>query len=79
MKYLFCFLFIHTISFAQTPIDQLLKKYNKETIPYLSIEEFKKLEDVIILDTREQKEFDVSHIKNATCVGYDKFNSKKIK
>ena len=57
----------------------MLVKYNKKTIPYLTIEQFKKLNNTILLDTREQKEFDVSHIKNAYCVGYDKFNSKKIK
>lgn len=79
MKYLFYLIFFSSISFAQSSIDSLLLKYNKKTIPYLYIEEFKKLNDVIILDTREQKEFNISHIENAYCVGYDKFNSKFIK
>lgn len=79
MKYLFCFLFLSTTIFAQSPIDNLLKKYNKKTIPYLSIDELKKLDDAIILDTREQKEFDVSHLNGAVCVGYEKFDAKKIK
>lgn len=79
MKYLFCLLFFSSAILAQSPIDNLLLKYNKKTIPYLSIEEFKKLEDVIILDTREPKEFNVSHIKNAYCIGYEKFNPKEIK
>jgi rhodanese-related sulfurtransferase len=79
MKYLFSLLFFSTIIFAQSPIDSLLIKYNKKTIPYVNIEEFKKFNNPIILDTREQKEFDVSHIQNANCVGFNKFNSKKIK
>ena len=79
MKYLFCLLFFSFISFAQSPIDSLLTKYNKKTVSYITIKEFKELKNPIILDTREQKEFDVSHIKNANCVGFDKFNSKKIK
>lgn len=79
MKYLFCFLFLSTTIFAQSSIDSLLVKYNKKTIPYVTIAEFKKFKNPIIFDTREQKEFDVSHIENAYCVGYDKFNQKKIK
>ena len=79
MKYLFGLFFFSTIIFAQSPIDSLLVKYNKKTVPYIKIEEFKKLKSPIIFDTREQKEFDVSHIQNAFCVGYDKFNSKIVK
>lgn len=79
MKYLLCLLFFSSFIFAQSPIDSLLVKYNKKTIPYVTIGEFKKIKNPIILDTREQKEFDVSHIKNAYCVGYNKFNSKIIK
>ena len=79
MKYLFGLFFFSTIIFAQSPIDSLLVKYNKKTIPYIQIEEFKKLKSPIIFDTRELKEFNVSHLKNAFCIGYDKFNSKIVK
>ncbi len=79
MKYLFSLFFFSTIIFAQSPIDSLLVKYNKKTIPYIQIEEFKKLKSPIIFDTRELKEFNVSHLKNAFCIGYDKFNSKIVK
>ncbi len=78
MKYLFSLLFFSTTIFAQSPIESLLVKYNKKTIPYIQIEEFKKLKSPIIFDTREQKEFNISHIKNAYCIGYDKFNSKIV-
>jgi rhodanese-related sulfurtransferase len=79
MKIVIIFLFFATSLFAQSPIDSLLKKYNKKTVPYISINDFKKIKNAAVLDTREQKEFDTSHIKDAYCVGYDKFNAKKIK
>ena len=33
---------------------------------------------VIFLDTREKKEFDISHIKGAKCVGYDNFSMSSM-
>ena len=33
--------------------------------------------DAILLDAREEKEFKVSHLKNAICVGYDNFKLKE--
>lgn len=74
----YLFLFISTSVLSQS-IDSLLIKNNKKTIPYITINDFKKLTELTILDTREQKEFNVSHLKNAECVGYDKFEIKKIK
>jgi rhodanese-related sulfurtransferase len=79
MKGVLYFLLFSASLFAQSPIDCLLLKYNKKTVPYIRIEDFKKLNTPIILDTREKKEFDVSHIKNAYYIGYDKFNSKTVK
>lgn len=77
MKYVF--LLFSCVIFAQNPIDSLLLQHNKKSIPYVNSKEFKEIKNPIILDTREKKEFDVSHIKNAECVGYNKFDSKKIK
>lgn len=79
MKYLLIVFFFPFALFSQTPIDSLLIKFNKKTIPYVTRAEFKTLKNPIILDTREPKEFDVSHIQNAICVGYDTFNPKKFK
>ena len=79
MKYLFCMLFFSSISFAQSPIDSLLTKYNKKSVSYITIKDFKELKNPIILDTREQKEYNISHIKNAYCIGYNKFDEKKVK
>lgn len=77
-KYLFCFFLFSIAFFAQSPIDSILLKYNKKTVPYITTTELKALKNPILLDTREQKEFDVSHIKNAYCVGYDTFNLKIV-
>lgn len=79
MKSLLYFLLFSIPFFAQSPIDSILIKYNKKTVPYITTTELKALKNPIILDTREQKEFNVSHIKNAFCVGYDNYNSKIVK
>ncbi len=48
-----------------------------KTIPLISAQELKKAENTttpfFLLDAREKKEFDVSHLKNAKHVGYDNF------
>ncbi len=35
-------------------------------------------DNVYFLDTREQKEFDVSHIRTAQCVGFDNFKMSSV-
>ncbi len=76
-------LLISTISFSQETMSDLLKKYNTRSVPYISVQELAMPKtEAIILDAREQKEYDTSHIKKALCVGYDFFEidsiSKKI-
>ena len=64
--------------FSQSDLNQLLKKYNKETIPYISVTDLQQIsDDVILLDAREKNEFDTSHLKNAQFVGYENFKLKK--
>ena len=65
-------------SFGQNTIPKVLKKYNKKTVPYLSVEELRTAENYILLDSRELVEYNVSHIENAIQVGYDKFDPKKM-
>ena len=76
------FLFISLLaaqSIAQDTLDELLKKHNKNSVPYITVQELAMPKtDAIILDAREPKEFEVSHIKNATLVGYDFFDIKKV-
>lgn len=83
MKNIVFFIFLLSInSFSQKNLQQLLKKYNTESVPYISVNELQKEKpfdsaqgnSIIILDAREPKEFKVSHLKNAVCVGYDFFN-----
>ncbi len=71
---IFLIFLISVNSFSQKNLQQLLKKYNTESVPYISISELQKEKEVILLDAREPKEFEVSHLKNAMCVGYDFFN-----
>lgn len=76
------FLFISLFaaqSIAQDTLDELLKKHNKNSVPYITVQELAMPKtDAIILDAREPKEFEVSHIKNATLVGYDFFDVKTV-
>lgn len=47
-------------------------------MPYISVETLALPKTAaILLDAREQKEFEVSHLENAICVGYNKFKLKE--
>ena len=80
MKNKFLYIFIILLSVttnAQKTLDATLKKYNKNNVSYISVTELRMLQaqaNVLILDSRELKEFTVSHIENATNVGYDHFS-----
>ena len=63
---------------AQKTLGEVLKKYNTESISYITVNKLQSNTDtVILLDAREEREFDVSHLKNALFVGYEQFNLKK--
>ena len=63
---------------SQNNLKELLKKYNQETIPYISVDSLQQISnEVVLLDAREKNEFNTSHIKNAAFVGYTNFNLKK--
>lgn len=76
-KFIFFFLLFSFIGFSQKTIPEVLKKF-KAKVPYITVEELKNKKNIILLDTREQKEFDTSHIKDAQCVGFDHFKGKQI-
>lgn len=68
-------------TFAQKSLDALLKKENKQSIPYVSVEEtsmLQKRNTTVLLDAREKKEYVVSHLNNAIWVGYDTFSMDSI-
>ncbi len=81
MKKYYCLFFILllTIScYTQPPIESVLKKYNTESIPYITVDSLTKRNNIFLLDTREKAEYDVSHIKNALYVGYNFFNIETV-
>ena len=59
---------------AQETIEDVLKKYNLNSIRYIKVEKLATINDFLILDSREPVEYNVSHIKNALLVGYDHFD-----
>ena len=68
-------LFFSFLGNSQGSIKKLLKKYNEESVPYISVEELAMPKtDAILLDSREIAEFNVSHLEGAIQVGYDEFN-----
>jgi len=70
---------ISVSGFAQKKLSKLLKQQNTESIPYISVEAVQnESEDIILLDSREEKEFKTSHLKNAIYVGYDFFNLDSV-
>ena len=76
---LFICIGISVSGFSQKKLSKLLKQQNTESIPYISVEALhNETEDLIILDSREEKEFKTSHLKNAIGVGYDFFNLDSV-
>lgn len=73
------FALITLIGNAQNSLEDLLKKYNDNGVPYITVEELASPKtQAIIFDTREPKEFKVSHLENAVCVGYNNFDIAKV-
>lgn len=77
-KNLILFLLIASATSAQKNLDKLLNKFNKNNVPYISVDSLSSEKNkAILLDARETKEYNVSHIKDALCVGYDYFDIQK--
>ena len=57
----------------------MLKTYNSESVPYISIQELAMPKtNTVLLDARELPEYEVSHLKNAIHVGYNDFALDEI-
>ena len=70
---------ISVSGFAQKKLSKLLKQQNTESIPYISVEALQnESKNIILLDSREEKEFKTSHLKNAIYVGHDFFNLDSV-
>lgn len=79
MKKLFLVFVLTSVSvFSQEKIKDVLKKYNTESIPYIKVDSLQKLSNIILLDAREKREFEVSHLQNSIYVGYDNFDLQKV-
>ncbi|MEO6347073.1 MAG: rhodanese-like domain-containing protein [Aquaticitalea sp.] len=60
---------------AQDTLSDLLKRYNTMSVPYITVQELAMPNtNLILLDARELEEYKVSHLKNASYVGYQDFN-----
>lgn len=81
MKKSIGFLFVlFSVNFAlgQSSMDTLLKTYNSQSVPYISVEELRMFQindSVVILDAREENEFKVSHLVSSINVGFNTFSS----
>lgn len=65
--------------FTEKSFDKMANKMAKGSVPDLSVLELKEqLNDVILLDTREYNEFEISHLPNAIWVGYDDFDLSRV-
>ncbi|WP_299130282.1 rhodanese-like domain-containing protein [uncultured Winogradskyella sp.] len=79
IKLFYLFLVVSLLGFSQKTISKLLKQHNSERIPYISVHELAMPKTkVILLDAREINEFNVSHLQNAICVGYNDFDVTTI-
>ena len=84
MKHKILYLLLSLIglsAYSQESLDQTLKKHNKNKVPYISATELKMFQEqgnTVILDSREQKEFNISHISSAAFIGYDHFSIEEI-
>lgn len=70
-----------TFSSAQTTSRSykvMLETLYKKTVPLVSVAEVKKMQPVVLLDTRSRAEFEVSHLPDAQWVGYDDFDLSRV-
>jgi rhodanese-related sulfurtransferase len=82
MRNLLFFLLIGFSSFGQSAEYQKMLEGYYNDFPTISCTDASKKvgnSNIIFLDTREKKEFDISHIKGAKCVGYDNFSMTNLK
>lgn len=67
------------VGHAQDSLSDLLEKHNTQSVPYISVQELAMPKTkAIILDSREQNEFNVSHLERAIYVGYKDFQLEYI-
>ncbi|MGI9548031.1 MAG: rhodanese-like domain-containing protein, partial [Flavobacteriaceae bacterium] len=78
-KILVVFFSICLLGCVESTIEGALKKYNRGTVQYISVDELAANSQFLILDTREKYEYDVSHLPGAQWVGYKSFSLDRMK
>ncbi|WP_103865467.1 rhodanese-like domain-containing protein [Aquimarina sp. I32.4] len=79
IRIIYILLLIGHFGNAQSSLDTLLNTHNNNSIPYISVNELKAIQDTVILfDAREKKEYQISHLENAIHVGYNHFSIAHI-
>lgn len=67
------------MTFSQSKkFNKLLNRSLKESVPVLKISEITDVDSYLLLDTREVKEYETSHLKNAKQVGFDFFDINTV-
>lgn len=56
----------------------MLKTLLSHSVEEISVDEAAKAKDAVFIDSREQEEYKVSHIKDAVWVGYNDFDIKRM-
>jgi len=86
MKFLLALtlLFASLLMTAQNPVgfDKMCNGYIEGTVPLATPKQMNRalaLKNTVILDARETKEYNISHVKGAKLVGYDHFKIETIK
>lgn len=74
---------IHVVSEAQKvksgSFNLVLKTILSSKIPSVTVADIAGTRNIIFMDCREQKEYDVSHIYHAIPVGYENFDLSRVK
>ena len=80
---LFAFCISLTMCAQNRPYDLMLKGLYKNTLPFVKVADLKtelsKNPNLVLLDARETGEYNVSHLQNAKCVGYEHFDLASVK
>lgn len=63
---------------GQQSIEGVLRQYNRETVPYIQVDELANSSAYLLMDTREKEEFEVSRLENSLWVGHSNFKIEKV-
>lgn len=65
-------------AFTQKKMDKTLKKFNKESVPYIHVDSLNGMNHIVLLDAREKEEYEVSHLQNSIWVGAKTFELDSV-